>query len=212
MTHRRRLWEKWQVSAPTPKAGIALSVLTIGLFAYFICVCISDHKAVIRITVLDSELNPSGESLVRTRRNIRTVADRQRSPPRNLKRSPVSCSEPRRKSCRLAPKQRFDCARDRALSRAECEARGCCYIPLRDSLSSGPPWCFYPPSYPGYKMGPLSPSPRGQAATLTRPTPSYLPRDISTLRLEVMEESEGRLHITVSVISTFLHGRLSYLL
>uniref|UniRef100_A0A4W5QX90 Alpha glucosidase n=1 Tax=Hucho hucho TaxID=62062 RepID=A0A4W5QX90_9TELE len=51
----------------------------------------------------------------------------------------------------------------------------------------------------GYKMGPLTPTSRGQAATLTRPTPSYLPRDISTLRLEILDETEGRLHLTVSL-------------
>ena len=51
-------------------------------------------------------------------------------------------------------------------------------------------------------MGPLTPTTRGQAATLTRATPSYLPRDISTLRLEVIEEAAGCLHLTVSTHST----------
>lgn len=98
--------------------------------------------------------------------------------------------------CSVAPESRFDCARDRLLSQRECEERGCCYAPLPDS--AGPPWCFYPSLYPGYKMGPLTPTTRGQAATLTRATPSYLPRDISTLHLEVIEETAGCLHLTVS--------------
>ncbi|CAJ1074960.1 lysosomal alpha-glucosidase [Xyrichtys novacula] len=97
--------------------------------------------------------------------------------------------------CALAPESRFDCGRDRLLSQGECEERGCCYAPLPDS--EGPPWCFYPSSYPGYKMGPFTPTPRGQAATLTRATPSYLPKDISTLRLEVMQETAGCLHLTI---------------
>uniref|UniRef100_A0A8C7Q0P0 Lysosomal alpha-glucosidase n=1 Tax=Oncorhynchus mykiss TaxID=8022 RepID=A0A8C7Q0P0_ONCMY len=83
------------------------------------------------------------------------------------------------------------------LSQTECQGRGCCYAPLPQGLSGGPPWCFYPPSYSGYRMGPLTPTSRGQAATLTRPTPSYLPRDISTLRLEILDETEGRLHLTL---------------
>lgn len=97
--------------------------------------------------------------------------------------------------CTMAPENRFDCARDRVLSQKECEDRGCCYAPLPDT--TGPPWCFYPYLYPGYIMGPLSPTRRGQAATLTRAKSSYLPKDISTLHLEVIEESAGCLHLTV---------------
>lgn len=111
---------------------------------------------------------------------------------------PASSSGPREAECRrVALESRFDCARDRVLSQTECQGRGCCYAPLPQGLSGGPPWCFYPPSYSGYRMGPLTPTSRGQAATLTRPTPSYLPRDISTLRLEILDETEGRLHLTL---------------
>jgi len=105
----------------------------------------------------------------------------------------------------VAPESRFDCARDRPLSREGCQERGCCYAPLmladgeRPSLTSGPPWCYYPPSYSGYRMGPLTPTRRGRGATLVRPTPSYLPRDISTLRLEVIEETANCFHLTVSL-------------
>ncbi|KAL4657912.1 lysosomal alpha-glucosidase [Arapaima gigas] len=106
-------------------------------------------------------------------------------------------TRPEGDKCAVPPESRFDCARDRALSQEECEERGCCYAPLTQSISNGPPWCFYPPSYPGYRMGPLSPTPRGQAATLIRSVPSYLPRDVSTLRLEVMAETERRLHLTL---------------
>lgn len=98
--------------------------------------------------------------------------------------------------CTMAPENRFDCGRDRLLSQRECLERGCCYAPL--SNVTGPPWCFYPTLYPGYKMGPLVPTTQGQAATLTRANPSYLPRDISTLHLQVMQETAGCLHISVS--------------
>ncbi|XP_033998403.1 lysosomal alpha-glucosidase-like isoform X2 [Trematomus bernacchii] len=96
--------------------------------------------------------------------------------------------------CTLAPESRFDCARDRLLTQRECGERGCCYAPLPHS--AGPPWCFYPSLYPGYKMGPLTPTTRGLEATLTRATPSYLPKDIATLHLEVTEEAAGCLHLT----------------
>lgn len=100
--------------------------------------------------------------------------------------------------CSIAVESRIDCGRDRSLSRADCEGRGCCYVPLPQSGFRGPPWCFYPVSYPGYKMGPLLPTEKGRRATLTRSAPSYLPRDISTLQLDVMAETLGRLHLTVS--------------
>ncbi|KAM9345735.1 lysosomal alpha-glucosidase [Symphorus nematophorus] len=102
--------------------------------------------------------------------------------------------------CSMAPESRFDCARDRLLSQTECEERGCCYAPLPDS--AGPPWCFYPRSYPGYNMGPFTPTKRGQAANLSRATPSYLPKDISTLQLEVIEEAAGCLHLTLKDLSS----------
>uniref|UniRef100_A0A3B1JC91 Lysosomal alpha-glucosidase n=1 Tax=Astyanax mexicanus TaxID=7994 RepID=A0A3B1JC91_ASTMX len=101
------------------------------------------------------------------------------------------------KDCGIAVERRFDCARDRALTQSQCEQRGCCYVPLPKSAFSGPPWCFYPVSYPGYRMGPLVPTSRGQEANLTRSTSSYLPRDVQTLTLEVMAEEAGRLHIAL---------------
>lgn len=105
---------------------------------------------------------------------------------------------PTDRECTVDPESRFDCGRDRVLSQGECEDRGCCFSPLPTPV--GPPWCFYPRWYPGYKMGPFSPSRRGESATLTRTKPSYLTEEISTLTLEVMEESAECLHLTVSAL------------
>lgn len=115
--------------------------------------------------------------------------------PKALKRSGNS----RETECTTDPGSRFDCGRDRVLSQEECEERGCCYAPLAGS--AGPPWCFYPALYPGYEMGSLTPSKRGQTATLTRASPSYLPKDISTLHLEVIDESSSCFHIVVSTLN-----------
>ncbi|XP_061159667.1 lysosomal alpha-glucosidase isoform X1 [Syngnathus typhle] len=117
-----------------------------------------------------------------------------KSSPRDVLESPrVSDVRVQASRCLMSPERRFDCARDRALTRRQCEERGCCYFPL--NASSKAPLCFYPHSYPGYKMGDLTPTARGQAATLTRASPSYLPQDVATLHLEESQESAGCLRL-----------------
>ncbi|XP_038163651.1 lysosomal alpha-glucosidase [Cyprinodon tularosa] len=111
--------------------------------------------------------------------------------PQSIQRS----SSSRDKRCAMALESRFDCGRDRLLSQEECEARGCWYAPLPGL--PGPPWCFYPALYPGYNMGPLSPSERGQTAFLNRNSPSYLTKDVSSLSLEVIEETPSCFHIVL---------------
>lgn len=101
--------------------------------------------------------------------------------------------------CDVPPDSRFDCAPEKLLSPEECHARGCCYVPVS---SRGPaiwqPWCFFPPNYPSYKIENLTTTQAGYAAHLTRETPTFFPNDIMSLQLDVMFETEGRLHIRVS--------------
>uniref|UniRef100_F7A375 Lysosomal alpha-glucosidase n=1 Tax=Callithrix jacchus TaxID=9483 RepID=F7A375_CALJA len=102
--------------------------------------------------------------------------------------------------CDIPPNNRFDCAPDKTITQEQCEARGCCYIPAEQALQGaqmGQPWCFFPPSYPSYKLENLSSSEMGYTATLTRTTPTFFPKDILTLRLDVMMETENRLHFTI---------------
>uniref|UniRef100_A0A2K6NW22 Lysosomal alpha-glucosidase n=1 Tax=Rhinopithecus roxellana TaxID=61622 RepID=A0A2K6NW22_RHIRO len=102
--------------------------------------------------------------------------------------------------CDVPPNSRFDCAPDKAITQEQCEARGCCYIPAKQGLrraQMGQSWCFFPPSYPSYKLENLSASEMGYTATLTRTTPTFFPKDILTLRLDVMMETENRLHFTI---------------
>ncbi|XP_051686446.2 lysosomal alpha-glucosidase [Oryctolagus cuniculus] len=102
--------------------------------------------------------------------------------------------------CDVPPNSRFDCAPDRAITQEQCEARGCCYAPTRRRPQGpriGQPWCYFPPSYPSYRMQDLSPSEMGYTATLTRATPTFFPKDILTLRLDVLMETDSRLHFTI---------------
>ncbi|XP_004639568.1 lysosomal alpha-glucosidase isoform X2 [Octodon degus] len=102
--------------------------------------------------------------------------------------------------CDIPPNSRFDCAPDKAVTQAQCEARGCCYVPAGRGPGGplmGQPWCFFPPSYPSYRLQNLSSSEMGYTATLTRATPTFFPKDILTLRLDVFMETENRLHFTI---------------
>ncbi|EHA97600.1 Lysosomal alpha-glucosidase [Heterocephalus glaber] len=102
--------------------------------------------------------------------------------------------------CDIPPDSRFDCAPDKAVTQEQCEARGCCYVPARQHPGPplmGQPWCFFPSSYPSYRLQNLSSSEMGYTATLTRATPTFFPKDILTLQLDVLMETESRLHFTI---------------
>ncbi|KAM4663585.1 lysosomal alpha-glucosidase [Discoglossus pictus] len=99
--------------------------------------------------------------------------------------------------CSVAPDSRFDCAPDKGLSKEQCEARGCCYSPTEQNPGIGQPWCFYPPTYPTYKMVNKTDTETGYQATLIRSVGTFMPKDIMTLQLEVHFETEGRLHFTI---------------
>lgn len=101
--------------------------------------------------------------------------------------------------CDLPPDGRFDCAPDKAITQEQCEARGCCYMPARwpPGTQMGQPWCFFPPNYPSYRLENLTTTKTGYTATLIRATPTFFPKDIMTLRLDVLVETESRLHFTV---------------
>lgn len=101
--------------------------------------------------------------------------------------------------CDVPPNSRFDCAPDKAVTQGQCEARGCCYAPVGRPRGSrmGPPWCFFPPGYPSYRLGNLTATDTGYTASLTRAAPSFFPRDVLTLRLDVRLETESRLRVTV---------------
>uniref|UniRef100_A0A8C4TP45 Lysosomal alpha-glucosidase n=1 Tax=Erpetoichthys calabaricus TaxID=27687 RepID=A0A8C4TP45_ERPCA len=107
---------------------------------------------------------------------------------------PKQCSE---QQCGVAPQSRFDCAPDKAVSQPECLNRGCCYSPLHKSRDLGAPWCFFPSVYPGYILGKLNQTKGGENAHLTRSSKTFIPQDIMALEMDVMWETEARLHFTL---------------
>lgn len=104
--------------------------------------------------------------------------------------SKVSALQPT--ACDIPPDRRFDCAPEKLTSQEECQARGCCYVPVSclDS-ANGKPWCFFPLSYPSYRMKNLTATETGYTAQLTRDTPTFFPDNIMNLQLDVMFETEA---------------------
>uniref|UniRef100_A0A8C5WMS8 Lysosomal alpha-glucosidase n=1 Tax=Leptobrachium leishanense TaxID=445787 RepID=A0A8C5WMS8_9ANUR len=99
--------------------------------------------------------------------------------------------------CNVDPNSRFDCAPEKDLSKEQCLARKCCHSPGEKGPGMGQPSCFYPPTYPTYKMSNLTQTETGYYATLTRSVPTFMPRDIMTLHLNVMFETPTRLRFTI---------------
>ena len=56
---------------------------------------------------------------------------------------------------------------------------------------------IFPTSYPSYRLENLTSTETGYTATLTRAVPTFFPRDIMILKLDVLMETESRLHFTV---------------
>lgn len=101
-------------------------------------------------------------------------------------------------TCAVAPASRFDCAPEKGLTKEQCEGRGCCYSPAEKSLGIGQPWCFFPSTYPNYKLTSKTETEHGITATLVRSKETFMPNDIMTLELVVLFETDDRLHFTIN--------------
>ncbi|XP_074410899.1 lysosomal alpha-glucosidase isoform X1 [Zonotrichia albicollis] len=132
----------------------------------------------------------------------------------------VSARGPGAAACEVSPSSRFDCGPERFLSRADCEARGCCYSPGPGPRSgSGPPWCFFPLGYRSYRAENLTATESGFSARLRRQAASFLPAPVDELRLELALETPARLRFTlrdaarpryeVPLATPRVHGRAS---
>ncbi|XP_076839543.1 lysosomal alpha-glucosidase [Brachyhypopomus gauderio] len=103
----------------------------------------------------------------------------------------------------IAEAWRFDCYPERGVVVTEemCHARNCCFV--HDSKArlpgqSGVPWCFYPPDFPSYELVSIDDVEMGYRGKLVRTQKTYYPKDIETLRLDVLFESDNRLHVKIT--------------
>ncbi|XP_010901697.3 lysosomal alpha-glucosidase isoform X2 [Esox lucius] len=97
---------------------------------------------------------------------------------------------------------RFDCYPERGVvvTRELCEARNCCFIPASSPppVRNSVPWCFYSPTFPSYSLVSLNQTEQGEVGTLVRTVKTYYPKDVLTLQLEVLYETDHRLRVRIS--------------
>ena len=78
-----------------------------------------------------------------------------------------------------------------------CVAKGCCWSPASSDNLKGVPWCYYPKNPAGYSVQSSKQTSTGMSYTLTRSTQSGWPSDINTVQLDVIYETQNRLHFKV---------------
>uniref|UniRef100_A0A674D8I7 Alpha glucosidase 2 n=1 Tax=Salmo trutta TaxID=8032 RepID=A0A674D8I7_SALTR len=111
---------------------------------------------------------------------------------------------PEPQACGVVPEAwRFDCYPERGVvvTRELCEARNCCFIPASSSSApgrNGVPWCFYPPGFPSYSLVSVKATELGQTGTLVKTVKTYYPKDILTLHLELLYETDHRLRVRIT--------------
>uniref|UniRef100_A0A8C3ETJ8 Lysosomal alpha-glucosidase n=1 Tax=Corvus moneduloides TaxID=1196302 RepID=A0A8C3ETJ8_CORMO len=111
---------------------------------------------------------------------------------------PAAARGPGTAACEVAPGARFDCGPERLLSRAGCEARGCCYRPgPGPARGPGPPWCFFPRGYRSYRAENLTATESGFSARLRRVAAAFLPGAVDMVRLDLALETPARLRFTL---------------
>ena len=109
-------------------------------------------------------------------------------------------------TCSIGDNDRLDCFPEPGSNEKDCLARKCCWKPATDQPSSDPgnqgninvPYCFYPTNANTYSLeGAPVETKSGYSALLSRATKSRFPADVMTLQLDVMEETDSRIHFKV---------------
>ncbi|XP_045214547.2 lysosomal alpha-glucosidase-like isoform X2 [Mercenaria mercenaria] len=116
-----------------------------------------------------------------------------------------------KKQCDITnPSEKFDCFPEKSISEEGCMRRGCCWQkdatrrkPLKsrnENDTQAPvdvPYCFYPRNFPGYSVDERKDTPLGFSMNLSGQPPTYYPRGVRQLAVEVYYETNQRLHVKV---------------
>lgn len=115
-------------------------------------------------------------------------------------------SSPPAAACQVSVVNRLDCYPDGPTDEGKCQARNCCWSPVDGALRyRGIPWCFFPSSAgSGYSVTSRSETALGFSALLQRSVASRWPRDVMKLKLDVMYETDTRVHFKVQCTCLFI--------
>lgn len=115
-------------------------------------------------------------------------------------------SESSAQQCNINPVRRFDCHPETGASKHTCLVRGCCWSgnPAETVGTNSQPMCYYPLNYPGYTATDLIVTPLGYRLELVRYTPTYYPKNVKVLNVDLMFETSSRLHVKVNICKYFI--------
>lgn len=108
--------------------------------------------------------------------------------------------------------EKFDCFPQVNVTEKSCEDRGCCWRvdgsrrkPLmynNDDDTLAPvdvPYCFYPRNHPSYNVNYINDTKLGFNMDLSGQPPTYYPRGVHRLAVDVLFETNHRLHVKVGI-------------
>ncbi|XP_060570891.1 lysosomal alpha-glucosidase-like, partial [Ruditapes philippinarum] len=108
------------------------------------------------------------------------------------------------------PSQKFDCYPEKSVTEEGCLDRGCCWqkdlsrrLPIQsmnENDTQSPvdlSYCFYPRNFPGYSVDERTDTPPGLSMKLTGKPPTYYPKGVTQLAVDVSYERGQRLHVKV---------------
>ena len=108
--------------------------------------------------------------------------------------------------CSSEKSARFDCHPDPGANPSRCAARGCCWHRRTVSKPTKKqriniPYCFFPTNYNGYILDETRDTDTGFTSRVLRPRSSRSgwPDDVFELKLEVVYETQTRLHFKVTL-------------
>jgi hypothetical protein len=115
------------------------------------------------------------------------------------------------------PSQKFDCYPEKSVTEEGCLDRGCCWqkdlsrrLPIQsmnENDTQSPvdvPYCFYPRNFPGYSVDERTDTPLGFSMKLTGKPPTYYPKGVTQLAVDVSYETDQRLHVKVNLFIYFV--------
>ncbi|KAK5642360.1 hypothetical protein RI129_008527 [Pyrocoelia pectoralis] len=110
--------------------------------------------------------------------------------------------KPDYKQCKLLKnEEKLDCYPEYGANMRGCEARGCCWVPVKSKtkkkkhLPLDVPYCYFPPNYESYKYVNVTETAYGLTAFLKRNYRSAYGSDLEIIKMIVKYETENRLHI-----------------